>query len=455
MKKLLALLLTLALCLGLAAPVWAEEYSDAKAPAEIAAMMAKITAQGYREAGYTQLENLGWAFAVFQNDSGHNLLTIYQQKNGAWKEYLRSDSALPQGTKILSLSADAHGYDHDLLGLSVHTPVFVVWQANSDKEDETEYAERYAIYTLSGGKWLLQYWEDFYGDTSLWVAGDSLIYNGAFPGEYRYKGTVRGTIQRDVRYVNLSSLPLTYKEARQRLTDPPAIPAGELTAQRIQFTGGQKYPVYSGPGENYLRANNGKAAVSTNDWIQVFGKQNGWIMIQYAIGKDHMRFGWINEKALPRNAQVEELRLDAVRVYTVVETAITDDPLFSGSMLAAVPECNYVTWLSTMGDWAYVEWFDDEASPKPVRGFLPVNDLVHLEQETVLSLAMEYLLSQQISVYDRPLTEYELREADAMTAYDQESHEWTVTFDLNGDYAWYVAVDDQNGTVLGMDVPHG
>ena len=86
MKKLLALLLTLALCLGLATPVWAEEYSDAKAPAEIAAMMAKITAQGYREAGYSQLEKLGWAFAVFQNENGHNLLTIYQQKNGAWKE---------------------------------------------------------------------------------------------------------------------------------------------------------------------------------------------------------------------------------------------------------------------------------------------------------------------------------------------------------------------------------
>ena len=456
MKRMLALLLTLVLCLGSMEVALAA--GDQEIPEAIGGMIDTVTAQGFHLADWVRLgdaADLDWSFAVFQNDQGHNLLTIYQQKNGVWKEYLKSDSALPQGTKLLSVSQDEHGYDHDLLGLSVHTPVFVVWQANSDQEDETEYAERYVIYTLMDGKWLLQYWEDYYGDTSLWISGDQLIYNGAFPGEYRYKGTVRGSIQRDVRYVNLSSLPLTYKEARQRLTDAPAIPAGELTAQKIKFTRGQKYPVYSGPGDHYLRANNGKAAVSTNDWIQVFGRQNGWVLIQYAIDKDHMRFGWISAKALPKNAQVEELHFDAVQVYTVIETAITDDPLFSNAQLAALPECNYVTWLSTMGDWAYVEWTDDENAGKPVRGFLPIADLAHLEQEAAIALAMDYLLSQTLTVYERPLDVYALREADTAAEYDQETHEWTVTFDLNEDYTWYVTVDDTNGAALSLDVPHG
>ncbi len=453
MKRMIAMLLTLALCMGAAGTAWAAGNQDV--PEAIGGMIDAVTAQGFHLADYTRLGNLDWFFAVFQNDRGHNLLTIYQQKNGIWKEYLRSDSALPQGTKILSLFEYENGYDHDLLGLSVHTPVFGVLQANSDQDDEIEYPERYVIYTLMDGKWLLLYWEDFDNDTSLWVSGDQLIYNGAFPGEYRYKGTVRGSIQRDVRYVNLSSLPLTYKEARQRLTDAPDIPAGELTAREIKFTGGQKYPVYSGPGDHYLRANNDKAAVSTNDWIQVFGKENGWILIQYAIDKDHMRFGWISAKALPKNAQVEKLHFDAVRVYTVIESTFTDDPLFSGAPLAVVPEGNYVTWLSAMGDWAYVEWIDDESAGKPVRGFLPIGHLAHLEQEAAIALAMDYLLSQALTIDGRPMDEYSLREADPTAEYDQENHEWTVTFDLNGDYAWYVTVDDTNGAVLGMDVPHG
>ena len=139
----------------------------------------------------------------------------------------------------------------------------------------------------------------------------------------------------------------------------------------------------------------------------------------------------------------------------MIETAITDDPLFSNAQLAALPECNYVTWLSTMGDWAYVEWLDDENAGKSVRGFLPIADLAHLEQEAAIALAMDYLLSQALTIYERPLDEYALREADTTAEYDQETHEWTVTFDLNGDYTWYVTVDDTNGAVLGMDVPHG
>lgn len=90
-------------------------------------------------------------------------------------------------------------------------------------------------------------------------------------------------------------------------TIAPSIPPGELTAQNIRFRSDQKYDVYSGPGKDYLRASNGKATVSTNDWIQVFGREDGWILIQYAIDKDHMRFGWISEKALPEFAAVKKL----------------------------------------------------------------------------------------------------------------------------------------------------
>ena len=91
-------------------------------------------------------------------------------------------------------------------------------------------------------------------------------------------------------------------DTKNKHTAVPSIPQGELIAEDVKFAKGEKYEVYSGPGKDYLHAADGKAAVSTNDWIQVFGKENGWILIQYEIDKDHMRFGWIPEKALPKSS---------------------------------------------------------------------------------------------------------------------------------------------------------
>lgn len=77
---------------------------------------------------------------------------------------------------------------------------------------------------------------------------------------------------------SLDNIPMTPEKARAQLSLPPDIPqaTGEYSLpqpQNIKFTSNKKYAVYSGPGENYFRGGNGKAAVSTNDWIQVFGRK--------------------------------------------------------------------------------------------------------------------------------------------------------------------------------------
>ncbi|MFR5785697.1 MAG: hypothetical protein ACLUHE_00155 [Christensenellales bacterium] len=40
-----------------------------------------------------------------------------------------------------------------------------------------------------------------------------------------------------------------------------------------------------GRGRDYPRAGNGKAAVGTNGWVQVFGQYEGWLLIQYHIDR--------------------------------------------------------------------------------------------------------------------------------------------------------------------------
>ena len=53
----------------------------------------------------------------------------------------------------------------------------------------------------------------------------------------------------------------------------PSIPAGTLNASLISFTSNQTYPVYSAPDSRSIRGAKGRARVSTNGWIQVFGSE--------------------------------------------------------------------------------------------------------------------------------------------------------------------------------------
>lgn len=70
----------------------------------------------------------------------------------------------------------------------------------------------------------------------------------------------------------------------------------------IVFPAGEKYPVYYGPGSDYDRMANGKAAVSTNDWIHVYGEETSStlnahgspyssVLIEYEISEGILSMG--------------------------------------------------------------------------------------------------------------------------------------------------------------------
>lgn len=63
----------------------------------------------------------------------------------------------------------------------------------------------------------------------------------------------------------------------------PSIPAGTLSASLVSFTSNQTYPVYSAPDSKSVRGAKDRARVSTNGWIQVFGSESDWILVQYDI----------------------------------------------------------------------------------------------------------------------------------------------------------------------------
>lgn len=157
----------------------------------------------------------------------------------------------------------------------------------------------------------------------------------------------------------------------RELSNPPKIPVGTLSATKVQFSSGKKYKVFQGPGEEYGQAGNGKAVVSTNDWIQVFGEENGWIFILYDISSDRMRTGWITSDALPRKATVAKLAFTPVTAVLDYEANLTDDPLNSQTPIATLAQGTQLIWLAGMGEWAYVE----SVKYPPMRGFVKIESL--------------------------------------------------------------------------------
>ena len=317
---------------------------------------------GWAEPGTYKASSARAFVAVKQGRTNDLLAFRFDPESGRYVYAWHNAAALPQVEEpiVLALYGDGGGQ-----------PRF---------EARYEDGEAYRLHSYwaqeENGVWNLQTVEIYDPPMLMFIdtAREGLIrYTDAGWGELanRRSGKVYGRYQRDLRYFSFSAFPLTLENAREKLSNPPKIPGGTLYAKEVKFTSGQKYPVYIGPGEEYGRAAGGKASVSTNDWIQVFGEENGYIMIQYDISSEKMRIGFIDASALPKKAAVEELVYEPVDAWTTERAKLTDDPLGAQTALATIAKDTQLLWLATMGDWAYVE-IDAE---QLLRGFVRAEQL--------------------------------------------------------------------------------
>ena len=338
-----------------------------------------IVAQGTKSGDY--------AFAIGRKKN-QTLLYGFEKKDDSFRYWLLSGTALPQQKGNFSLwIEDEWTYYSSSEGHSryVKGPVLMIeWH---DEKDETQMLLVYANEGTSG-QWRLKYVNQTstLRDTpvfSVLVYEDHLHYltqNG------RSLGKAEGYVQTNMRYLNLSALPSSLQAAQEKLSSAPVIPWGsELVGQEMSFEGGQKFPVYSGPGTHYVRAAEGKATVSTNDWIQVFGTENGYALIQYAISADHMRFGYIDEKYLPKGHTVSALTLENAAATMVNPCALTDDPLYSKQAVRQMAGGEKVVWLAQLGNDVYIE----TKGESPQRGFVHADDVAKHIQDFQQTATLE------------------------------------------------------------------
>lgn len=312
--------------------------------------------EDYCEVQGTSKGDYGFALLHKQNE---RILVGYHKENGRMKYWLKNAGAVPQGKEKASFYVGEAGWTDERdqyenpTGKKVYDDGLVFGLLMSDEIGESYQSG--VEYRWQNGVFRLTHYFKRCLD-SITVTDDGLNFLEYGNGE---QGYVKGKIQRDIRYVSFNALPTWIDDAKAKLTVAPELNDGAFTAQKVKFTGGEKYPVYTGPGEDYVRSGNGKGMVSTNGWIEVYGQYEGYILIQYSIDSSHYRFGWIDAKALPEGTSVPEMKFAKISADTLSEitedTFLTDDPLFSRNKLCELKAGQAVSWLAVLdGDWAYV-----------------------------------------------------------------------------------------------------
>lgn len=300
-----------------------------------------------------------YGFALLHKQS-ERILVGYHRVNGEMKYWLKNAGAVPQGKEEAWFDVGTAGWidETDWIGNFTGRQVYDdgLCFSVTQLDESGESYEKMVVYRWENGMFRLSSYHKTEGG-GIRVSDDKLDFIDW--SNVVYRGAVQGAVQRDIRYVSFNALPTWIDDAKAKLTVAPNLKDGAFTAQKVKFTGGQKYPVYTGPGEDYVRSGNGKGLVSTNGWIEVYGQKDGYILIQYSIDSSHYRFGWIDRNALPEGTSVPAMDFAGISADTLSEitqdTFLTDDPLFSQNELCSLKAGQTVSWLAVLNDdWAYV-----------------------------------------------------------------------------------------------------
>ncbi len=155
---------------------------------------------------------------------------------------------------------------------------------------------------------------------------------------------------------------------------------GNMTARPLQLGEYEKLYVYTGPGADYKKAENGISKVK--GLIETYGNENGFTLVlyprdvkvlshyynEYGIRDSRIvtvtdyRFGWI--KGIRDDRSLTYLR---ERVRLIEKAKLTNDPMGRKRTIRSYKRGTEMTLLGYVGEWAYVE-VDGKVSR---RGFVP------------------------------------------------------------------------------------
>ena len=209
--------------------------------------------------------------------------------------------------------------------------------------------------------------------------------------------------------------------------------------------------VYTGPGEEYHVAADGKAKVSTNEAIMCYGRVEGtnWLMIRYLIEAGKSRIGYIrvNDVAYAETfAAVEPLRFQHELYSLKGRVEITDDPNMSKRTIGTVSGVVTMLAIKHGGDWVYIEGHLD-GSGEPVRGFIrrtALNGAALLPDMPMSPFAGDRFQLESSAA----LKLADGAQAEGMALYPLTDGSWLIAYRCGGDGRLYLRVISESGKKL-------
>ena len=362
MKKMLSFLLAMLMLLG-AVPAVADGLYEPM-PAEIAALFEVPAWEEYELMNWMWSEKQNAAVVVMTDGELHIVCIVEPDKNGNMR--------ITQRNYTMVTTPDA--------------PYISESYAPTAQEIDTPWGDKMLFelhlngYMVSFGKfdgvWRIKVVLNNEKDLISFVFDDRIGYReGEYKEEYidwdhNKMKYAYGTYDNRFAAFNIYAFPKTYEEATEALTNPPVTPSDFYSPVSLTLRPREKYDVFAAPGRDSYRAANGKAVMSTNDWVQIFGQEDGWVLVQYDISRDQMRFGYVDASVLPKDADVPQLIWYDLPEQTLLNnTYVTDDPLASRSIICWLNAGDTVKVLSDFGSWYYVEV--THGTGKTLRGFIP------------------------------------------------------------------------------------
>ena len=155
-----------------------------------------------------------------------------------------------------------------------------------------------------------------------------------------------------------------------RRDEPTPIPYSDTIPQPqlASFEKGRRFDVYTGPGTGYFREADGKAMVSTNDWIQVFGEEDGWLLIQYHVSDGKNRFGYIRATQEEAGVRVPNLAWKNESAVCHRRFLTTDPIRHYDEIMDFGLDGQRCTLLGALSEFCYIE--TTLSSGELIRGFV-------------------------------------------------------------------------------------
>lgn len=213
--------------------------------------------EDYCEVRGTPKGDYGFALVHRKNE---RILVGYHKVDGEMKYWLKNAGAVPQGKEEAWFDVGTAGWEEEtdwvgnFTGRQVYDDGLYFSVTRLDESGESY--EKMVVYRWENGMFRLSRYRKT-EVRGIRVSDDKLDFIDW--SNCVYCGAVQGAVQRDIRYVSFNALPTWIDDAKEKLTVAPNLRSGDFTSQKVKFTGGQKFPVYTGPGRTTRAAATARA----------------------------------------------------------------------------------------------------------------------------------------------------------------------------------------------------